>query len=389
MRFYYFRFMDDCVQAQTRYLGLFDYISAVNCTLEILNKHIPAINLSCLDCTIINGIVFVDLEKEFDVLCDDNKIITVASLVRTFRELDVADYIVIYADGELVKLQCASNMYLTPIDTKNEITPLELKEYILEYDNLINVDDDVALPMLMWVNTKEHIAIPTVRSVPFVDSYNNSVIIEMFSDKEYGYHPFMTREKLLNTPVYSNGCLYIEVANYSGNTINTDVILKTLRQYLSDVNIVLRNYQTMAYGTKQEETVYSQYIDGDGILIDYYKPEGAGFVPSQVGVRIQNKNIIYSVADYCLTNAIRLYGEQNGKLLYDAWVAGDTVCVSITDNLVNLIQKLKPNEQRSVIYSLVNTLCKNFFVSSVMILLDGYTLRNIGVINTERPINYI
>lgn len=389
MRFYFFRFMQDEEQIETRYIPLFDYESVASVTLEIINRNIPAIDLKCLECEVINGIAFVNIEKDFDALSDENKLLVMTSFVNTFGGVYGVNHVIIYAAGALTKLGCAQNVFLSPFRTDQKVTPLSLKEQILQYDELINVADDVAIPMLIWFNTKELVEVPTVVSIPFADNYINSIVSEIFTAGYYENYPFVANNKLLNPPVFDGENFTVNVMDIHENEINADAVLRTLRQYSAKLNIILKNHRSFAYGNKVEEIKYSSVSDEYGLLVEYFEPTEGAFLSSKVGIRVSNNNALYSVADYCLKNGIKRYIDTDAQLLHDVWIAKDHVCVSITRELLSLVEQMQPSEQRLLVYSLVNTMCKNFSVNRVKLLLDGYTFESIGVINTENTLNFI
>lgn len=380
MRIYYFRFMQDEPQVEICNVDMFDYDFVANKVLRLLNKHISAVDLRCIDCKIINNIAIIDLEKDFEILSDDHKLLVASSLIKTFGEVEGLQYVLIYANGSLIKLDFASNVYLSPCEADKSVTPLSMKERVLHYNELINVGDDVAMPMLLWVNTKQGVPVPTVGSIPFINTYIDSVVNEMFTND--GRYPYISPGKLLRDPYIEGNSLYIEITEDSEANINFNAILKTLKQYHRDARVVLKRSDT------DEEIVYSSYDIASGMMLDHYTPNSNGFSISEVGVEILNGDIIYSVADYCIESLDRLNNNQE-KLLYDAWFSKDHICISVTEAFVKKMEGLKPDEQRGCIYSVVNTMCRNLSVTSVRFLVDGYTVKNIGVINTENPINFI
>ncbi len=361
--------------------------SIVDNVLAALNKYF-SVEVFCYDCIEINQIVFVNLSQSFLVLSDADKACVIASVVSTFAQYD-AEYMMLYSMGTAIRLDKAKDVFLSPFALGNSIAPRKIYVDAISSNEMLNKNDDFVLPIVLW-REEEGLNVPRIESVPMNGSYIDSIIKYLFDNER----ALIGGEHLFDLPVVTADNITVETFNFELSSELAHAIKNNFRQFYGTINsVTVKRYvgASKAYATflKNDEFVMNE--DRFGEFVDIYQPENNNFVSKTAVIPIIDNDRHYSVADYCIKNSLNLVGGEKIQdvLLYDVWFAQDNICISISEKCKQIIQGLSDDHQRSVIYSLVNTLCRNFDVSQVLFLLDGYTVKNIGVLNTERPLKII
>lgn len=363
-----------------------DHTSVANLVLENANRYIST-NIICHDCKIINGVIMINLSYNFLLLADIEKAVVLASLAITLKQYE-KEYIMFYCDGVAVSFNNAPNVFLPPIRLNREISPQIICQYVANYNNMLNNDDDFVVPTIVW-RDYEGVDIPSVENIPITNDFTASIIKYLFYNAE---HSLVNYEVLLEVPKIENNIFVINAYNCSG--LNTDIIIKNLRQFCGDIDVEINNYT----GSKRENAVLGNKIvaniksDDYGDFATIYYPEQDSIGSRESAIVVLNDNPYFSVAKYSLENAILNCSSAvlNKTLLYDVWLAEEGVfCISLSNYCTSLIKSLPISKQKQILYSVVNTLCFNFNVNEVRILIDGYTIENVGNVNTVFPLKAI
>lgn len=353
----------------------------------------PFASVACLDVQLLNNIMFVNFDYSFMLLDDSTKAMLVTSLMDTLASFSQFDHLMVYACNKAAFFTTAPDISITPLEPDVLLYPALLLQNCLDSQKLLDNRDDFTLPALLWLQDLRGNTVPCVRNIAMEKSFAYSTFIALcssFGDGFFGMYNGSTI--MIEPPKYNvqDNQIRIKLLGKSDN-VNTDMLLLSLFPYTDSLLVWLDFYELSTENIqvyKESVQVHSRK-KGIATILQYHQPSGKVLTVKPTAVTIQNKNVLLTATDYCLRQGLEQYGVEFAPditLLYDVWMNGTEICVSISQLCKALFDYLPEKDAQLVVFSLVNTLTSTFRADTVRILLDGCTSDFLNCVNIEQPL---